>query len=67
MPSRDRVRHKAAKEERVTKPVGSKSKAQNLYFKTELWYAVAARKMSAARTTTKPALEELHAAPLAPD
>lgn len=67
MPSRDRVRHKTAKEERVTGLVNSKSKAGKRSFKTESWYAAAAPKMSAARTATKLVLGEVPVAPLAPD
>jgi hypothetical protein len=67
MPNRDRVRHKAAKEEHVTRPVSSRPKARKRNFKAEPWYVVAARKMSAARTTTNPALEDVPAVPLALD
>jgi hypothetical protein len=49
---------KAAKEEHERVPQSSRARQQN--FKTESWYVVAARKLSAARTTTTD-LEDVHA------
>lgn len=66
MRSHDRVRPKAARDERVTGPASSKPKARKRNFKTETWYAAAAPKICAARTNLSRDLEEARAAPLVP-
>src|SRR5450759_2090861 len=57
----ERVRHNGAQEEHVTGPMSGRPKTGKRNFKSEPWYSVAARQMSAARTTTNPELKDVPA------
>jgi hypothetical protein len=61
-----RLGRKVAKQGYANGTKSSKLKARKQNFKTESWYAEAAPKMSAARTTTNPAVQKTYSAALAP-
>jgi hypothetical protein len=62
-----RLGRKVAKQGYANGPKSSKLKGRKQNFKTESWYAEAAPKMSAARTTSNLGMQKTNGAALAPE